>query len=638
MRGGLHLDPDNPVHQTLQVAVDYVRFKHIDKFVKFHDHVRNLPNEERIHTWTALALAGAAVIATPVLAALASRFIAVPFQHVSYGAHSVPAPALALALLAFSIGWAYFLSGAAQGPVLLWILSALLYVYLVFLVGQGILAVGQPGGLGRSYLHAAMFSLPVVIGALTPGNRAWGNIALAIFVARFGVRVLPLPAAVLARWYYLWPVAAAMLVGAHLVLARRPWPSSLARTALASGVTLAYFLVAVLSRPLEPAATQMAGWLSTSLDQATGLLELLWFLLGASFVSGAIALALFARKAIERIFRPGILHWAIMAGWVALAVWALRAAPKGAHGPYDRYAIGILLASLAILVAWWRLKRITQEWLAGWFVASAAAVLSLRTYISMDIGGLVPGKADPRVLLGFAYAITWEVASHVRSIPLSTRWLPQPAPVLLYLGMVLIICGATLFGLTANLRYLQEELVLNEYLGALSLGLPLGLLAAAATWPVLPNGVIRRCVAAFVLTSIPAVAAFLLRAAVGPAVWPLLIAGLFVFTLILARCWPEIDQPLAGAALGCATGLGFAVLLSQHRVITDGLSNLMSMVASYSGIPGARGPAQLVWDWSVNTAWSPTDRFMFLIAAPALTMLAGVGVAATKRKPIDRGS
>lgn len=308
MRGGLRLNPDNPLYQTVQVAVDYVRFKHIDKFVKFHDHVRSLPDEERLHTWTALALAGAVVIATPVLAALASRFAAVPFQHVTYGAHTVPAPALFLALLAFSIGWAYFLSGAAQGPALLWILSGLLYVYLVFLIGQGMLGVGQPGGLGRSYLHAAMFSLPVAVGALTPGNRAWGNIALGIFVARFGVRVLPLPAALLARWYYLWPVAAGVLVGMHLFLARRPWPSSLTRTALASAVTLAYFLIALVSRPLEPAATQMAEWLSTSLDQATGLLELLWFLLGASFVSGAIALAVFARKAIERVFPAGILH------------------------------------------------------------------------------------------------------------------------------------------------------------------------------------------------------------------------------------------------------------------------------------------------------------------------------------------
>jgi hypothetical protein len=146
MRGGLRLDPDNPLYQTVQVAVDYVRFKHIDKFVKFHEHVRSLPDEERLHTWTALALAGAAVIATPVLAALTARFTAVPFQHASYGAQSVPAPALVLALLAFSIGWAYFLSGAAQGPSLLWIVSGLLYVYLVFLIGQGVLGIGEPGG------------------------------------------------------------------------------------------------------------------------------------------------------------------------------------------------------------------------------------------------------------------------------------------------------------------------------------------------------------------------------------------------------------------------------------------------------------------------------------------------------------
>lgn len=627
MRGGLRLDPGNPFHQTIQVAVDYVRFKHIDKFVKFHDHVSHLPEEERVLTWAALALAGVVVIATPVLAVFGSRFSTVSFQDVQSQVQSLPAPALILAFLAFSFGWGYLLSGAAQGPALLWILGGVLYAYLILVIGLA--------AIRYSPLHVVPVLLLVVMGALTQSGSFWGKILLIILVSSFYVRVsLPVGSALKAHWYVFWAVAIAVLTGVHRLLARRPWPSPVARTALACATTSGYLLLIAATTHNW---TDVAGWLHVSLNIAISYLDVFWFLLGASFVSGAIALALFTRKSIERIFAPGILHWAILGGWVALTVWALRDPPKAVHElpgglSYDRGAVGILLASLLILVAWWRLKGITKDWLAGWFVASAAAVLSLRTYLSLDTGSLISGKADARVLLGFAYAITWEVASRIRSIPLSMRALPQPAPVVLYLGVVLIICGASLFGLAANLPYFQEAIVLNEYHGALSLGLPLGLLAAVATWPVLPNGVVRKCVAAFLLTSLVAVPAFLLRAAIGPSVWPMLIAGLAVFTVVLARRWDEIDRPLAGAALGCATGLGFAVVLSRHRVVVDSLWMLMKMLGSLSGIQGAGEPAAIVERWANETVWSPTDQLAFTVAAPLLTMLAGALFAAVNRK------
>ena len=622
MGGGLHLDPKNPFHQTVQVAVDYVRFKHIDKFVKFHDHVRSLPDEERLLTWAALALAGVVVIATPLLAGFAARFSAVSFQDVQDQTRTVPVPAMILAFLAFSIGWGYLLSGAAQAGGLLWIFAGLLYAFLIFIIGLS--------ALRFSPLHAIPMLLLVAMGALTPSGGLWGKIGLIVLTTSFFVRVsLPVHSVLKDHWYLFWPVAIAALVAVHRFLARRPWRSPIARTALAAGATLGYFfLIAATTHSW----TNFAPWLHVAFNTAISYLDVLWFLLGASFVGGAIALALFARKAIERVFPPGILHWAILGGWIALAIWALRSAPTGAHGPYDRYALGILLASLLVLFTWWRMKRITEEWLAGWFVASAAAVLSLRTYLTLDIGSLVSGKADARVLLSFAYAITWEVASHIRGVPLSMRGFPQPAPVLLYLGMVLTICGASLFGLSANLKYFQEAIVLNEYRGALSLGLPLGLLAAAGTWPMIPHGVIRRCVTGFLLASVVAIPAFLLRAASGPWIWPLLIAGLVTFTVILARRWAEIDRPLEGAALGCATGLGFAVVLSQHRVFVDSLWILMSMLAAFTGIPGAREPVEVVKRWAVDTVWGRTDQIAFVVAAPLLTVLAGAVLAAVKRK------
>lgn len=627
MRGGLRLDPGNPLLQTVQVAVDYVRFKHIDKFVKFHDHVSHLPEEERVLTWTALALAGVVVIATPVLAVFGSRFSSISFQDVQSQVQSLPAPAVFLAFLAFSFGWGYLLSGAAQGPGLLWVLAGVLYVYLILVIGLA--------AVRYSPLHAVPVLLLVLMGALTRSGPLWGRILLIVLVSSFYVRVsLPAGSALKAHWYVFWAVAVAVLAGVDRLVARRPWPSPVARTALACATTAGYLLLVAATTHHW---TDFAGWLHVSLNIAINYLDVFWFLLGASFVSGAIALALFARKSIERIFPARILHWAILGGWVALAVWALRVPPKAVHklpgGPsYDHGAVGILVASLLVLVAWWRLKGLTKDWLAGWFVASAAAVLSVRTYLSLDIGSLTSAKADARVLLSFAYAVTWEVASRIRNIPLSMRALPQPAPVVLYLGVVLIICGTSLFGLAANLPFFQEAIVLNEYHGALSLGLPLGLFAAVGTWPVVPDGVVRKCVAGFILTSLVAIAAFLIRAATGPWAWPALIAGLTVFTLILARRWDEIDRPLAGAALGCATGLGFAVVLSRPQVVVDSVWMLLTMLGSLSGIGGAGKPAAIVRRWATETVWSPTDQFAFMVAAPLVTMLAGALFAAVRRR------
>ncbi len=272
--------------RALRITAEYLRFRYTGGIVKLYDHLQGLPRPESRIAWTALAVAGFVVLATPLLAGFAPRLVAVAFEDVQGQIQSVSAAALMLTCLAFSLAWGYLLSGAAQGPGLLWLVTSLEYIYLVVRIGLV---------LDRSYLHLAALLVPVVIGAVTTEGRAWGKMALLIILASLTVRLTPLPPSLRAVWYLLWPLAIVLLFGVHRWLARRWRTSVTGRVAFASAGTLLYLLaVTAAARP-----GRLAEGLNLALNSAIGLLDLLWFLLGASFIGGAIALGLFARKAVE---------------------------------------------------------------------------------------------------------------------------------------------------------------------------------------------------------------------------------------------------------------------------------------------------------------------------------------------------
>jgi hypothetical protein len=193
---------------------------------------------------------------------------------------------------------------------------------------------------------------------------------------------------------------------------------------------------------------------------------------------------------------------------------------------------------------------------------------------------------------------------------------------LLYLGLVLLISAASLFAIAGNLQYFQEVVVLQQYRGAVSLWVPMGLLVLARGWPGLDPAVGGLAVSAFLSGALLAAFAFLILAAgaPGPAAAGA-VAAVVVLAVFLVRRSPHATSPLSGAAVGLAVALGFAVSLSQ-RVVVDLLPPLLGIPAVLFGIPELRSGAVAIREWSDAALWRPSDRFLYYAAAPVLAAAA----------------
>jgi hypothetical protein len=608
------------------LAVEYVHMRYVGRWVRLHRHVRGLPGPEARLTIGALALTAVVVVALPVLAWVGVHLPAVSFETT----HSIPEAALYLALLAFGVGLAYAIAGAAQGPGLLWLVVSAEYVFLVVAVGFSVDPRSPRERL--AYLFLLPVLLPVVVGALTPGVRRWAQYGLLALVSSVALRWTPLDtdAASLIglhrlHWYALWPPAMAALVALHHLLARRPWPSAGHRALLAAAGTLLFIAVVIgLARPAA-----LAEQLDTSLELVLGTLSLLWFVLGGSFVEGAIGLAEFARKGLETVAPSRVLPWLIGVGWVGLVAWVVWRSPAGVHLPVRPASLVALAALLGLLAFTARSGRVSHDWLAGWFVASAAAVLAVRAYGTIDIRQIKDGagalKEGARVLAlaGFVYAITWEIVGEIWTVPLETRRLPRPSPLVLYLAGAVLVCGAALFGVAARLDVFQENIIVNEYGGALYLSIPLGLLAAAHTWHVLPEAALRHSVTAFYWGALLAVPAFLAREVLrGPATDAAVLLALALLATALRR-HPGARAPRAAVAVAAASALGLVIGLAQPALVGV-LSDLLNLAASLTHTARLETAAGAVLDLVQRAQLAPPSLLGYDVGAPVLAIAAAL--------------
>ncbi|MHB8733494.1 MAG: hypothetical protein ACYDAB_17165, partial [bacterium] len=545
-----------------RLAVEYIRLEYVGRYLKFIEHLRTLPRTEAWSARVMLALVAVVVVAMPVLVWLGVRMPAVAFEAIDGSRAAVPAAGLALTLLAFGAGWAYALAGGALGPGVLWLAVAVLYIYFVLFIGLA----ATP-----TYLQYVPLLLIVVIGALTPRTRWWAQYLVIALVASLIVRTPPFAVEFHAiRWQVAWLPVAALIVLLHHGLGRRPWTSAAARIALAAVVTCGY--LAAVARLAAPG--DLATGLNISLNGSFEILSLLWFVLGASFIGGGIALARLAREGLETLAPDRLLPWVVGAGWLALLAWVVLRPAQVEDFPLTQTSVAALVGFAAALAVTARRGRVTRDWLAGWLVAALAAVLVLRAYAThgirniVDAGSAVETRTAALSLAGFLYAITWEVGGEIGHVPLSTPRLARPSPLLLYLAGVVLISAAALFGTSAHLADFQRYIVLNEYEGAVALSVPLALLAAVRTWPVVPAETVARAAAAFYWGAVLAVPAFLARAGVdGPAVGAAIVAAPALLGLVLVARWSEIRTPRAAAAVGCGTALGFVVAVTQPVLV-----------------------------------------------------------------------
>jgi len=615
-------EPGGPTARTLHLAHEYLRYRYTDHFVHFWKHLRGLPGEESRVTHAALALAALVVVGTPLLVVFEPRLATFAFEDVEGTRQTLSVAGLALALLAFSVGWGYVLAAGAESPAWLWPLITVQYVYLVVLLGLTI---------GRSYLHLFAIALPVAVGAVTPGTNAWAQLVVAVALGSVAAHLTPLATWLAIRWYVVWPFLAAAFLWLSRALARRPWPSVSARLCLAAGGTALYVAaIAVLARRPGPVTSS----LNISLNEAFALLALLWFLLGASFVEGAISLAQFARRGLESVAPERWLDGVIAAGWVALCAWTIGHPLAATSRAAAWWPAAALAALAAVLLVRWR-RGIDRDWLAGWFVASVAAVLALRAYATYDLRGLMTGNLGLLSIAAFLYGITWEIVSEIRHVPLEASGFRRPSPLLFFLGAVLLIEAASVFGLASHLVVFQQEIVLNEYDGVVALCVPIALLAAVRSWRLLSPAAVRRCQHAFGIGALLAVPAFVLRAALPfPATDAAIVAAVAALAMALVLRAPDLGGHLAVAALGCATALGFAVSLAQ-RVIVDAVVDLLNMLGALSGVHASRDAAVQIRDWSQRAAEQPPGHVLYYLAvAAAVAAALALGAARPRRDPV----
>jgi hypothetical protein len=616
--------------RTRQFFVEYVNFFYTGGVVHVWGHVRALPRPES--RLAAFGLLGAAltIVATPILVHLGPQWSVLQFVDAENRPQVVPAAALFIAIPLFALAWGYLLSGAAQGPGLLWISLSLFFMFITGVIG---FAIPLKSPLANA--HLVIYCMPVILGALTPGGRMWGKLALAVFAAGIAMRATPVPDFFpTIPWRLLWIPASLVMIGLHLLIARRPWTSTAGRVAVSAGTTTLYlFFVTWRASPATVAET-----LNYALTLSYSLIDSLWFILGASFVAGAIALGAFVRRLAGMLASEPAPVWGPLVGWGVAMAW-LKPQQVAAPGLY--WVAGLMVGGLIAMTARWITRGMSSDWLARWLVVSVAAVVVAQTYLTLDIRDVLARGAGALSVVIFVYSLTVEVAGHITKVPLSIYGLEQPAPLVLYLGVVLLVGASTLFSLAANLVVYQQEIVLFEYLGTVSLWIPIGLMTLAHDLPGLRREAMARVAPAFVWAAVLAVPGFLLHADIAPSLAAAVnIAAAAVLAVVLVRRWRDVRGAISGALIGAAVALGFAISL-HRRVLIGVVSMMMTAIAGFTRDQPLRAAAQRILyqafpgrgaDLDVFVPWQSRDTLVYYVVGTlAVTGIAAAFSAAAAR-------
>jgi hypothetical protein len=366
--------------------------------------------------------------------------------------------------------------------------------------------------------------------------------------------------------------------------------------------------------------------LNLVLTEAIGLLGLIWFLSGPLFVPGALRLGDFGAKLIDLILPERVPIWAQMVGWVVIGGW-LTGFPHGIWETRAGLATSVFAGTAALVAIRSQTRRIPRQWISGAFIIAIAALVIVHALTTMDIRDVIRRNAGALSLLGFSYAIVWDVVSRLPHLPMGTRSFPEPALLLLYLGSVLLVASATLFGLAANLPSFQVLIALRQYEGALALGIPVLLLTVASHWSPFTPELRRRGILTFALGVAVSIPAFLARAA-GPRpelANPLSVTVALLLSVALISTWPVVQSPVGGGAIGAALSYGVAVGLSQ-RIFVDVLQSLLTVLAAVLGVRPVAEVAFQIRALADAAIWRPDDTRLFYFGLPVAAAVLGVAV------------
>jgi hypothetical protein len=269
----------------------------------------------------------------------------------------------------------------------------------------------------------------------------------------------------------------------------------------------------------------------------------------------------------------------------------------------------------------------TGQWLSTAFVATAAAVLIVEAVFTLDLAETIQREAGVLSLLGFVYALVWEVTGRLPAIPGEIPGLPRPAPLLLCLGMILLVVAAALFGFAANLRFFQGAALLSQFKGAITLWVPVLLLTLARTWPAFPPAAGRRAIQAFAIGMAAAVPGLAARSAFPmPLTDVALIVAVVGVAVVLVARWADVRTPLPAAAVGYAMAYGFAASLSQD-VLIPVLAGLLNVVGSLFLLDPLNTLSASLFQMALAKPWGAMEQQLFAVTMPFVTAMTAMVTA-----------
>jgi hypothetical protein len=174
----------------------------------------------------------------------------------------------------------------------------------------------------------------------------------------------------------------------------------------------------------------------------------------------------------------------------------------------------------------------------------------------------------------------------------------------------------------------------NQYLGAITLWIPMVLLVLARSWPRIPGHAVERFIAAFILGMLAGVPMFLARATGldAPDSWIIGIALLIV--ALLLRRWPEAADPLVAGGIGASVVFGLAVHAATG-IPTVFLNGVFITLGALFGVQPFLTVADAIWRVSRPTTPDGAMLFSYFWMAPLVVgLVAAAGSRVLARLPL----
>lgn len=554
--------------------------------------------------WPGLAVLLVAVVASPYLILYGYQFPALRAEIWEGEVVKAPQPALYIALLVISFGWAYLLAGATFLGLGVYVLAAAYAAFYGLFPGFSL--------MGTFWLALIPLWL-LVMGAWVASSQPtrWRLpllLLLSLLVAWITYPSLHLKA--------ILPGTSGrfVLAAIYFALVANPWAmrKRLFQFSTALAMSLFLFLCFYALSLQQSALEEVFGYTFLSFHHLLGLVSLFWFWMGLDLFRGAQSLASWLAETVKSLVPRKVMNIALVLLLIAWGVtdYILVHGPAlGLLNPYWEKALwnAYLALNLSmpfvfalnyhfyLIVVIWLLiallclaKRLSSERLMALFGISALGFFILYGGFNIWIA-LGSETWEPTLESGplfiFVAGMFWQLLKAGSDLVAGAK-----VHTFLFLAFLLLFGGISLLELSAGYPYFNQELTLNTFLGALYLGLPYLLytfLYQKRQHIPIPSNHLTLLFALGMLSAIPSLISG--QFFIAPLIWLAII-------LVTGWRWQHWD----GLVYTLALALGFTVFYTHPVIIqipafTSFLGRLVQLQARYA--------ENVIWPWETRWWW-----------------------------------